>query len=185
MSWWLIELADGSLHQVADAPGTMGNPAGERSAEIPRPFDPRVEAWDWEAGAIVPLLDAWRARLLAQVDAERVARLAPQLSAGEPIQYVYSAKAVEAYNYTTLMAAQVPTMSAEQLAATFPWLSAEAVQLGITLAEQVARVAAARAAADARMQRIEAQAQAAKSAIRTAETLEQMQAAAAVEWEID
>ncbi len=98
---------------------------------------------------------------------------------------MYSAKAVEAYNYTTLMAAQVPTMSAEQLAATFPWLSAEAVQLGITLAEQVARVAAARAAADARMQRIEAQAQAAKSAIRTAETLEQMQAAAAVEWEID
>lgn len=182
MTWWLIELEDGSLHQVADAPGTMGNAEGVRSAEIPRPLDVRVETWDWDAGAIVPLLDAWRARLLAQVDAERIIRLAPPVTAGEPIQYVYSAKAVEAYNYTTLMAAQVPTMTPEQLAATFPWLAAEAAQLGITIAEQVARVAAARAAADTRMQRIEALAQRAKSAIRAAETLEQMQAAAAVEW---
>jgi hypothetical protein len=53
MTWWLIEHDGGELEQVADAPGTMGNPEGVRSAELPRALDLSIERWDWDESAIV------------------------------------------------------------------------------------------------------------------------------------
>lgn len=183
MAFWIIELDDGTVLQSADEPGTMGTPEGVRSAELVRTFDTGLETYDWATGAIVPLLEAWRSRLLADIDAQRCSHAEPLTTAGQAVHYAYTVKAAELYNYDVLLAAQVPGMTAEQLAATFPWISEEAAQLGIPLADAMARVRAARVGADAALRAIEAKAQAAKVAVRAAETLEDMQTAAAVNWE--
>jgi len=181
---WIVEHSDGDVSQHHEEPGTAGIDPGVRHSETPRELDLARERWDWDAGEIVPLLEVVRAELLARIDAERAARLGAPLTQGPEVQYAYVQKAAELYNYDVLIADQVPEMTPEQLASTFPWIAAEADLLGISLADAMARVRAARAAADAQLRAIEAKAQAAKVAIRAATTLEDMQTAAAVDWEI-
>lgn len=158
-------------------PSEAYNPlvATTTAIETGRQGDLRFE--NWEAGAWVPNLTAWSDRLLAEVDAGRRAAGEALMSAGRTVHYAYAEKAAE----LRLWDAAAPE---DRNPMDYPWFASEAAELGETLAVVAERVRAAKAQSDAALRVIEAKAQAAKAAIRSATTLENMQAAATVNWEI-
>jgi len=179
---WIVEHADGTLTQHEAEPGTAGIDPGERYAATPRLLDQVLERWDWSAGEIVAELDAWRVRLLDEVDRQREAARLPYLTALIGQSYVYAAKGREADLYAALSPAELDALDGAELGPRFPLATAEAEVTGDSLATVIARYAAGQAASAAAIARIEALATHAKAAIRGAEDLPTMQAAAAVDW---
>lgn len=179
---FIVQHADGSITQHEQRPGTAGIATGRRWAETPRILDQLLEGWDWSAKKVAPILDAWRKKLCAEVDAQREAHRSPYMTQLLGQSFIYASKGREADTYRSLATNVLIALTAPQRRLRFPIAMAEADITGDSLATVIARYQAGQDASNAALGRIEARATQAKAAIRAATTLETMKAAAAVDW---
>ena len=180
---WIIRHGDGSEEQVGALPGTAGIGEGVAWAELPREIDFVRERFDWDARAIEPRLDVWRAELLAQVDAQRELARRGAITALVGQSFVYAEKAREVADYRALGSDAVAELDPSTTAARFAFAAAEVEATGDSLAAVFARFEAGANASRALLARIDARATSAKRAIRAATTPSAMQAAAKITWE--
>lgn len=179
---WIVEHADGTLTQHDARPGTNGIAPGVRRVQVERALDFAREQVVWSTGKIEPRLDIWRTELLAAVDEQRESARRPYMTQLLGQSAIYANKAREVADYRSLLANALATLTVPQRRQRFPFAMAEVDVTGETLPAVIARFEAG-AAQNQALGRIEAKATRAKAAIRAATTLQQMQAAAAVNWE--
>lgn len=185
-TWWLISGPNGDSRQVVtdgETPSDAGEDVTNKSVVMTdRRGDPSIETV--KNGKWVVDLDVLKDKLLAQIDSQREQRQMEFLTRGNAKSMVYTQKAKEVVDYKDLDAAVLADLSLASLRQRFPAAMAEVDLTGTPLATVIANVEAASAAANAKVWKIEALTQKAKTAVKAATTEAAARAAANINWAV-
>lgn len=173
--------ATGELSYLAPAHLKANDPALAWVA-LPAGYDSETWAWSPTAKGMVEDLGRVKARLLAQIDADREAREMAVLTAGGAKKYVYNRKAEEAIDARSLLSTALNALSLTDKERRYPFATAEMQLTGESLSTVISRFEAGMAASTAKIAVIDAKATIAKRAVRAATTKSAVLQAATVTW---